>query len=77
MNNLLRTLMVLLLLGFGLVACEPNEAENAAESAGQAVEDAVQGTGEALENAADNVGDAAEDAAQETEDAAEDATDGQ
>lgn len=65
MKNLVKYLMIAVVLGFGLAACEPNEAENAAQDAGAAVEGAAEDAGETLDNAAE-----------ETEDAAEDATDG-
>ena len=67
--------LLILLLSFGLIACEngaENQAEQSAQEAGQAAEDAGEAAGEAAEEA----GQAAEDAAQDAEDAAEDATDG-
>ncbi len=69
MKNLTKYLLIVLVLGFGLAACEPNEAEDAVEDAGAAVEDTVEDAGSAVEGAAEDAGDA-------TEDAAEDATDG-
>lgn len=78
MKNLLKYLMIALVLGFGLAACEPNEGaaedagaavEGAAEDAGTAVEGATEDAGEALDNAADTTEDAASDAVEETEDA--------
>ncbi len=69
MKNLTKYLMIVLVLGFGLAACEPNETEDAVEDAGTAVEDTVEDAGSTLEGAAEDAGDA-------TEDAAEDATDG-
>lgn len=76
MTNFVKYLMVALVLGFGLAACEPNEAENAAENAGQAVENAAENTGEAVDDAADNAGEAVNEVGEDTQDAAEDATDG-
>jgi hypothetical protein len=69
MKNLTKYLMIALLLGFGLVACEPNEAENTVEDAGAAVEGAAEDTGEALNDAAEGTEDAADEAVEETEDA--------
>lgn len=72
MKNLVKYLMIALVLSFGLAACEPEEAENAVEDAGAAVEGAAEDTGEALDDAAEDTEDAAGDAVDE----AEDATDG-
>ncbi len=69
MTNFVKYLMVALVLGFGLAACEPNEADNAAENAGQAVENAAEDTSDAVGDAVDNTGDAVDDAADETQDA--------
>ena len=76
MKNLMKYLMIVAILGFGLAACNPNETDNAAEDAGQAVENAADNVGDAVGDAADNAGDAVGDAADDTQDAAQDATDG-
>lgn len=75
MTKFVKYLMIVLVLGCGLAACEPNEAENAAQNAGQAVDDAAENAGEAVDNAADSAGEAVDDAVEDTRDAAEDATD--
>ncbi len=72
MKNAMKYLMIAVVLGFGLAACNPNEGDNAAENAGQAVENA----GDAVGDAANDAGDAVSDAADDTQDAAQDATDG-
>lgn len=76
MKNAMKYLMIAAVLGFGLVACEPNEADNAVENAGDAVGNAVENTGEAVNDAVDNTGEAVNDAGDATQDAAQDATDG-
>lgn len=69
MTNFVKYLMIALILGFGLAACEPNEAEDAAGDAGAAVEETAEDAGAAVEEGAENAGEAVDDAA-------EDATDG-
>ncbi len=64
----MKYLMIALVLGFGLAACEPEEAENAVEDAGTAVEGAAEDTGEALDGAAEGAEDTATDAVDEVED---------
>jgi len=68
MKNLAKYLMIALVLGFGLAACEPNEAENAVEDTGAAVEGAAEDAGETLDDAAEGTEDAASDAVEEVED---------
>lgn len=77
MKNLMKYLMIAAVLGFGLAACEPNEADDAASDAGAAVEETVEDAGAAVEDAAENTGEAVEGAADDAQNAAEDATDGE
>ncbi len=55
----MKYLMIAAVLGFGLAACEPNEADDAASDAGATVEDA----GDTVQDAADDAGDAVQGAA--------------
>ncbi len=76
MKNAMKYLMIVAVLGFGLAACNPNQADNAVDNAGNAVGNAVENAGEAVNNAVDNTGNAVDNAADQTQDAAQDATDG-
>ncbi len=77
MKNFTKYLMIAAVLGFGLAACEPNEADDAASDAGAAVQETVEDAGTAVEGAAEDAGDAVSGAADDAQDAAEDATDGE
>lgn len=76
MKNFLKYIMIASVLAFGLAACDPNEADDAASDAGAAVQDTVEDAGDAVQGAADDAGDAVQGAADDTQDAAGDATDG-
>ena len=73
MKNVMKHLMIMLALGFGLAACNPNETDNAVENAGQAAGNAVENAGDAAGNAAENAGEAINNAAENTQDAAQNA----
>ncbi len=62
MKNLMKYLMIASVLTFGLAACEPNEADDAASDAGAAVEETVEDAGAAVEDAAEDTGEAVEGA---------------